>query len=234
MEEHRQKNGFHHSQLESLVETEVEQLARYAMRVPRTSFFLAILVIGALLTTLSLTLHILPWWAVVSAIATLLIPLLSSVLRKRDIWTRRIALTTITVLTAGLLISVFYLVDALFHHTESALSLFRDAILLWTTNILVFAVWYWEVDQGGPLKRHAQVPEAPDLLFPQMVSSIPEWETWHPAFVDYLFLAFNTSTAFSPTDTAALSRRIKVLMMTQSSISLIVVAVIAARAINIA
>ncbi|GMA56574.1 hypothetical protein GCM10025858_10770 [Alicyclobacillus sacchari] len=149
MDEDRQKPGSHHPHIESLVETEVEQWARYAMRVPRTSFFLAICVIGALLTALSLTLHILPWWTVVGVTGILIIPLIASVLRKHHVWTRRMALTTITVLTTGLLISVFYLVVALFHHTESALSLFRDAILLWTTNVLIFAVWYWEVDQGG-------------------------------------------------------------------------------------
>lgn len=216
------------------LENDLEEIAKYTGRIPRWSFFVAIFFIGILLAVLSMNLHILPWWLVVLIVGTLTVPLSVSVLRKYHRWTRIIALTTISVLTLGLVVSALYLVAALFHHTESALGLFRDAILLWSTNIGVFSVWYWEIDRGGPVKRHLDIGEPPDFLFPQMTTTGPTWADWKPAFADYLFLAFNTNTAFSPTDTLVTSRRAKVLMMMQSSVSLIIVAIIAARAINIA
>jgi hypothetical protein len=216
------------------IEKEIEDLAHYAGRVPRWSFAVAVVSIGTLLSVLFVNLKIAPGWIGVVIVMALLLPWLLAVLNKHQTWTRRIAFTTITVLTIGLITSAVFLVSALFRHTENALGLFRDAILLWSTNIIVFAVWYWEVDQGGPLKRHANVPNAPDLLFPQMASSVDAWINWKPSFIDYLFVAFNTSTAFSPTDTLVMSTRAKILMMTQASISLVIVAIIAARAINIA
>jgi len=106
-------------------------------------------------------------------------------------------------------------------------------------NILVFASWYWRLDAGGPHKRdqtHGHSDGA--FLFPQMTmdpaAKIAAGEQdWSPSFIDYLFLAFNTSTAFSPTDVPVLSRWAKVLMMTQAMISLLVIALLAARAVNI-
>jgi uncharacterized membrane protein len=106
---------------------------------------------------------------------------------------------------------------------------------LWIANILVFALWYWKLDGGGPLRREDPNSESKSsFLFPQMTGrgdgKVPRW---NPHFVDYLFLAFNTSTAFSPTDTAVLSRSAKLATMLQSIISLTIVALIAARAVNI-
>jgi uncharacterized membrane protein len=115
----------------------------------------------------------------------------------------------------------------------------RSAACLWFTNILVFALWYWRLDAGGPHGRDSRFGH-PDgaFLFPQM-SMPPEAklkageEAWSPNFVDYLFLAFNTSTALSPTDVPVLTRWAKVLMMLQSLISLTVLVLLAARAVNI-
>jgi hypothetical protein len=110
-------------------------------------------------------------------------------------------------------------------------SLFRDATLLWLANIVVFAVWYWELDGGGPL--HRGIPYRPtDFAFPQTQMEGKEFDEWCPRFVDYLFLAFNTSTAFSPTDTLILSRSAKLLTMLQSLISVATLLVLAARAIR--
>ncbi|WP_067847425.1 DUF1345 domain-containing protein [Alicyclobacillus mali (ex Roth et al. 2021)] len=219
--------------VEARVEAELTELARYAHRVPRGLFFAALVLIGVLLTFISVVLHIAPWWASAGICALLLALLAAAIWQAHDVWARRLALTTISVLTLFLVVSVCYLVHALFHRNESAVALFRDALLLWVTNIFVFAVWYWEIDRGGPLKRHRGTPDRADLLFPQMMADVAGWQDWHPTFIDYLYLAFNTNTAFSPTDTAVLSRRMKVLMMTQSVISLAVVSVIAGRAINI-
>jgi uncharacterized membrane protein len=111
--------------------------------------------------------------------------------------------------------------------------LLQGAALIWVANVLTFAVWYWEIDGGGPARRHRAAHEPTDFLFPQVAAADPELaKGWSPRFVDYVFLAFNTSTAFSPTDTLVLSRRAKALMMIQSLISLLVIAVLAARAIN--
>lgn len=123
-------------------------------------------------------------------------------------------------------------------HLESPERLLISASALWMTNVLVFALWYWHLDAGGPNQRDSRGGHCHgSFLFPQMTmneQSLAEsrQENWFPGFVDYLFLAFNSSTALSPADTAVLSRWAKLLMMVQASISLIVIAVLAARAIN--
>jgi len=201
----------------------------------RWSYVFAVSLIGLLLSILTASVTIGPRFAPLISVGVLIVPLSVSILRNHHVWTRRISILIIAVLTIGLALSVLFLIFSLFKkHTETGTALFRDAALLWASNVIVFAVWYWEVDSGGPLLRHTNQPTRTDFLFPQKVSDIPDWENWIPTFADYVFLAFNTSTAFSPTDTLVLSKRAKVLMVTQSSISLVVVAVLAARAINIA
>lgn len=114
-------------------------------------------------------------------------------------------------------------------------TLLRDGALIWRINIVTFALWYWEIDGGGPAARRLRPYESKDFLFPQQARGEAEGggsTDWCPGFIDYLFLAFNHSTAFSPTDTGILSRKAKVLVMIQSSISLMAVAVIIAKAIN--
>ena len=126
-------------------------------------------------------------------------------------------------------------------HREAPGALLRAAGSLWVTNVLVFALWYWRLDAGGPHERDRHVGLLnSSFLFPQMLKPGnqdrdigPESSTWAPHFVDYLFLAFNTSTAFSPTDTAVLSRSAKLGMMTQGLISLAIVVLLAARGVGI-
>jgi len=203
-------------------------------KVPRVAFLLTVLIIGTLLSIISENLTLGPSWIIVTVVIILLVPMVISIVRGHHGWTRILSLGIIGVITLGLVSSVSFLIYALFHHTASAASLFRSAGLLWIINIGVFAVWYWEIDAGGPLKRHSGKSEPIDFLFPQMTFEIPGWEKWTPSFFDYLYLAFNTNTAFSPTDTMVISKRAKIFMMIQSSISLLIVAVLAARAINIA
>lgn len=113
-------------------------------------------------------------------------------------------------------------------------ALLVDAANIWTTNVIVFALWYWELDRGGPGRYRIGQPPPSDFIFPQMTLG-PD----HPAsrtppnFIDYLFLSFTTSTAFSPTDTLPLTIRMKALMMLQASVSLVTIALVAARAVNI-
>jgi len=215
------------------IEAELEEMRAKPGRIHRWSFLIAVLLIGILLSVISANLTIGPRWSILVLVGLLLIPLLMAVFLDRHRWTRRLAFTIVFVLTIGLVTSVIFLVDALFNHTENAYNLFRDAILLWSANVVLFSIWYWEVDQGGPIRRHSAPTEASDFLFPQMSFSMDMWNDWKPSFTDYVFLAFNTSTAFSPTDTLTMSKRAKILMMTQASISLVILAVLAARAINI-
>ena len=145
------------------------------------------------------------------------------------------------VMTTFMIISVGLLVNALTHpatHKISPLELLHAAAFLWITNVLNFALWYWRLDAGGPHIRELKAGHASgSFLFPQM--TLPEdledteGKPWSPQFVDYLFLAFNTSTALSPADTAALSRWAKMLMIMQSMISLTIIVLLAARAVNI-
>lgn len=142
-------------------------------------------------------------------------------------------------LTLFMLLSLGRLIAALPAHREAPVALLRSAVALWSTNVLVFALWYWRLDAGGPHARGMRAGhETGSFLFPQMMMDREDavesdGSPWSPRFVDYLFLAFNTSTAFSPTDVPVLGRWAKVLVMMQSVISLAIVAILAARAVNI-
>lgn len=148
----------------------------------------------------------------------------------------------IAVLTIGLLYGLTMLMAGLVRHTVTAPELLRAAAVLWATNVLVFATWYWRLDAGGPNARERHEAHMRGaFLFPQMAvdspnnddATIAEDEGWRPGFVDYLFVAFNTSTAFSPTDVPVLSRWAKLTMMLQSVISVTAVVLLVGRAINI-
>jgi hypothetical protein len=131
--------------------------------------------------------------------------------------------------------ALLLLVRALLHGSAGPGStLLLDALNIWTINVIVFALWYWTLDRGGPSIRSAIDTRSVDFLFPQMTLQPPlAREDFTPGFVDYLFLSFSTATAFSATDTAPLSHRAKLMMMLESAISLLTVALVAARAVNI-
>jgi hypothetical protein len=140
--------------------------------------------------------------------------------------------------TVFMLYAVVLLVDRTLHGSIQGRGVFTSAALLWLTNVLVFAVWYWRLDAGGPHER-SMTPGHREgaFFFPQMamddeIRKATKMEDWEPGFVDYLFLAFNTSTALSPADTGALSPWAKLLMMSQSLVSLSVIVLLAARAVN--
>jgi hypothetical protein len=142
-------------------------------------------------------------------------------------------------LTLAMLWSLAMLIRALVAHDERPALLLRSAALLWGTNVLVFALWYWRLDGGGPHGRDREPGHRVGaFLFPPMTedgaaaAGVDELE-WSPRFIDYLFLAFNTSTALSPTDAPILSRWAKVLVMLQALISLTTVAILIGRAVNI-
>ena len=137
------------------------------------------------------------------------------------------------VLTVALLSSVVLLVvhlpDSNFQSSFAAVGLLRAGALLWLSNILVFSVWYWEIDGDGPIHRHQRGHPAADFMFPQQAMGRP----FAPGFVDYLFLAFGFATALSPADTAPLTPRAKLLMMAEALISITIIALLVARSVNI-
>ena len=112
-------------------------------------------------------------------------------------------------------------------------TLLIDALDIWAINVIAFALWYWSMDHGGPAARGLSCRTMIDFLFPQLSMESEEAKEWSPGFVDYLFLSYTNATAFSPTDTLPLTARAKALMMVQSAISLLTIALVAARAVNI-
>jgi len=202
--------------------------------------FVALLAIGAIYAIISAQFALGPRGLLPGLIVVLVVLLLAAI---RAGWLplgRMLGLAALGVVTAGEALSTGALVIQLLtspermsqvpHHT--ALALLRDAALIWLVNILSFSLWYWEIDGGGPGYRHERGYHSTDFIFPQVAGEQPTPTAWLPQYVDYLFLAFTASTAFSPTDTAVLSVRAKLLMMVQATISLTVLAIIAARAIN--
>jgi uncharacterized membrane protein len=199
---------------------------------PRWPAALALLGIGALYTVISGGLTLGPRAFLLGLVAVLLVPLLSAHLRGSHRLARGLAFVVTGVVTLAVIASVFLLISSSFGGKTSAPALLRDAALLWIINVATFAVWYWEIDGGGPGRRHREGHVSEDFLFPQMNFGDKAAHAWSPGFLDYLFLAFNTSTAFSPTDTAFLSWRAKVLMMVQALLSLLILAVLVSRAVN--
>jgi uncharacterized membrane protein len=206
---------------------------------PRWPAVVAILAVGGLNIALPSALTMGPRWLFPFLVLVLLIPAAVSHHTGRQRLNTVFGFLVDALLTIGLIISVVLLVNALPANKVKPLDLLLAAASLWITNILVFALWYWRLDAGGPHERD-KLPghQNGSFLFPQMTMN-PETLreagqlNWSPNFIDYLFLAFNTSTAFSPTDVPVLSRWAKILMMLQSLISLLIIGLLAARAINI-
>ena len=206
---------------------------------PRWPALVALLGAGGLFYVLPAGLKAGPDWVVLLFPAVMALPgVLFPTLRRRA-WIHLLGYAAVGVVTMAMIGSLVLLVSRLPAHKESPAELLRAASALWVANILVFAAWYWRLDAGGPAQRDLRESHTDGaFLFPQMTLS-PEIrremgeDQWSPHFIDYLFLAFNTSTAFSPTDVAALSRWAKALMMVQSIISLTTIALLAARAVNI-
>jgi len=151
--------------------------------------------------------------------------------RKRDMF--RLIVITNAVFTMGLLLSLWALIDVLSGVSQqSARTLLRDVALLAGSNIFIFSIWYWIIDPPGVEETPNEV-EPWDFLFPQRMAHIPNYETWVPRYTDYLYLAFTTSFAFSPTDTMPLTRRAKLLMLLQAAISIVTLTVIAGSAVGL-
>lgn len=147
---------------------------------------------------------------------------------------RGLSVALIALINFANLMSLGYLVNALAaSHPVGGKTLIYASVPVWLTNIIVFALWYWELDRGGPSARVETVHQAPDFLFPQMSNRGSTRPDWSPTFLDYLYTSFTNVTAFSPTDTMPLTAWAKVLMMVQSLASLLTVGLVIARAVNI-
>jgi hypothetical protein len=179
-----------------------------------------------------------PAWIVPAIELALLMPLiLTAPKRITDAppWRRPAAIALIAIINLANIVSLALLVHELVKGTSKALpsQILLDATQIWLTNIIVFALWYWELDRGGPEARRSPEHGAPDFLFPQMITPGSAPADWTPKFVDYLYVAFTNATAFSPTDTMPLTAWAKMLFLIQASTSLLTVAFVAARAIGV-
>jgi uncharacterized membrane protein len=205
---------------------------------PRWAVTAVILLAVALQLMLPHRLSLQPFWVLPALELALLAGLVAANPRRvepRSRWLRWVGLTLMGVISVANGWSAVRLVEGLVNGTEGA-----DAGLLlltgggiWLTNVIVFALWYWEWDRGGPMARVLGHHQFADFLFVQMQSPDTAPPDWEPAFLDYLYLSFTNSTAFSPTDVMPLSRWAKMLMMLQSSVSLVTVVLVVARAVNI-
>ena len=147
---------------------------------------------------------------------------------------RRLAITLTAIVTAMNFGALARLIIAILAgHAGSGRTLLLDAINIWATNVIIFALWFWALDRGGPAGAFGP-KQGKDFLFTQQLADEPDhFRNWSPGFIDYLFLAFTNATAFSPADTFPLTVRAKLLMMAESAISLATIALVASRAVGI-
>jgi uncharacterized membrane protein len=226
----------HNQQPTTHLTTEQLHYKQRFLLIERLAVALGAIVLGLFFAALPSRLTFGPrWLPLVLIVILILLPLISLILHKPlpHVAMRTLGFALLFVVTAALAIGVALLIVTLPNRTEAqAGSLLRDAVLLWLSNIMVFALWFWEVDGGGAHKRYEAGHQAADLQFPQQAQGSPAGN-WAPRFLDYLFVAFTTATALSPTDTMPLTRRAKALMMVEALIALSITILIAARAVNI-
>jgi uncharacterized membrane protein len=147
---------------------------------------------------------------------------------------RRTAIALTAFVSVANIVSLVQLTDLLLHHNvEKGTELIVSGMLIWLTNFLIFALWYWEIDRGGPGRRAAGHDGPPDFLFPQMSDDRIEPRYWRPQFFDYLYVSLTNATAFSPTDTMPLTAMAKGIMGIQSIVSLVTIGLVVSRAVNI-
>jgi uncharacterized membrane protein len=167
---------------------------------------------------------------------TLLVVASLGVMPVRGMFTRRrLVIGTIAIVSAANIASIVLLIHFLINgaKTANAHELLLAAVHMWVVNVLLFGLWFWQLDGGGPRERPSCPPARRDFLFPQQLEPIFAESGWSPLFLDYLYLSFTNSAAFSPTDTMPLSRWAKMLMLVQSAISLALAVMVVARAVNI-
>ena len=200
---------------------------------------LTILVVLVLLTVLPDRIRIVPAWVPFLLSTTILaavafVPLTGGSARSLRI-ERLVMLLFYLIVSTGTVASLAYLTYEMINHSTAlgGLELLTSSIAVWVDNVLMFSLLYWQIDRGGPEGRLKHTTRCRDWGFPQDDIAEAALPDWRPTFVDYLFLAYTTATAFSPTDALPLTARAKLLMMLESSISLATILVVVSRAINI-
>jgi uncharacterized membrane protein len=213
-----------------------------SMTEPRWPSALAVVLSAVLYLTLPSSLVVGPVWVryVVPGLAlAVLVPLLITAPHRHAAESqmrRRAAMTLAALISIGNALALFFLVRQLLYGTGvTGRTLLYSAFNLWSTNVIVFALWYWELDGGGPPHRMSGEVDPRDRDFAFVQETDPEVARpgWYPRFVDYLYLAYTNASAFSPTDTMPLTARAKLAMLVQSTISILTLLLVAARAVNI-
>ena len=206
---------------------------------PRWQALLAFIAVAGIYLALPRDLIVGPTWLLPTLIVVLLIPTVVSHRSGRRSLNRALGILINGITTVALIASVILLVRALPSRQEAPLKLLYSGGLLWLTNVMVFALWYWRLDGGGPTARHEHKRFGSNsFLFPQMQLEKTErgrfqCEGWRPIFIDYLFVAFTQSSTFGPTDAPLLARWAKVLAMVQIAISLCIVILLISRAVGV-
>jgi hypothetical protein len=178
-----------------------------------------------------------PLWIIPIAEAALLVGLIlvtPGEIRDDHPWRRTVSMTLTALVAAAdvaaLILLGHYLLEG---HQANGRALLGGGMIIWITSVIIFAVWYWELDRGGPIARRRNPDVQPDFFFPSMDPDVPSLKGWVPSFPDYFYVSVTNSTAFSPTDTMPLTIRAKALMGIQGIVALVTLGLIIARAVNI-
>jgi uncharacterized membrane protein len=196
----------------------------------------ALLTCVALYVVLPSRLVVGPRWLLPILVALPLIPLSARRHRHPDesAWIRRVVIVLVGIVTVANIISAGLLVHRLLSSNVSqGTQLIYSAVSIWLTNVIIFGVWFWEIDRGGPHRRSGSDKLWPDIQFPQMGNPDLVKGEWRPHFFDYLYTSFANGTSFAPADALPLTLRLKVLFASEAAVSLVAIVVVGARAINI-
>jgi len=181
-----------------------------------------------------------PWWVwilavgpeVVLLVALVWDPVLQALERVGH--RRNVALILLAIISVENAVALVALLGSLISGQEhSGGQLLLKGMTIWGTNVIAYALWFWGIDRGGPVRRRQLDPPPPDFQFPQMENPQLAAPGWHPRIVDYVYISFTNSIAFSPTDAMPLSRRTKLLMLSESAVSAISILLVTARSVNI-
>jgi len=226
--------------LERLTDTPVKEPAwlRRTAEEPRIPVIVAILCAIGLQFVVPVNLAFSPRWLMPALELLLLVAIIAfrqTAMDRTAKLVRWLGIALVTALSFATAWSAVHLARAIIGGDTAANAgvLLRNGAAIWLTNVIAFALWYWEIDRGGPVQRAHGTQKHTDFLFSQMTAPELVPSDWEPGFVDYFYLSFTNATAFSPTDTLPLSRWAKLTMMLQSAISLLTVALVVARAVNI-
>ena len=206
---------------------------------PRWPPALAILVVLLLLAALPGHVYVLPVWVSYLAAFAVLAPMAGVALTKGNtLWLgieRTMIILLATAYVANTIAELADMIGAITLHPSgsNAFSLLSSSVAIWVANVLAFSLLYWQIDRGGPYARASNLSVRPDWVFPQPAAPEDLPPDWRPLFFDYLYLGYNTATAFSPTDALPLTHRAKMLMMIESTISLLTMVIILSHAINV-